>query len=159
MFDSITEPFSRWPSRNTTVGLPWNPVLLNWWVECSGRECFRSNVNPLVLKLMCLDLFIDAQCLYIIKLNVKGHTCSSWECSFNVWLYSKCTGTNKTEELVSLEINQKKQHNQRNLFEFICIVRKNTCLTVGLGNSLQLVFLLDGVRVRWTLEKKKRCSY
>lgn len=51
---------------------------------------------------------------------------------------------------MSLERNGRKthHHNKRNLFEFICFVRKQTRLTVGLGNSLQLVFLLDGVGVR-----------
>lgn len=51
---------------------------------------------------------------------------------------------------MSFEINGKKlhKHKKRILFEFICFVRKHTCLTVGLGNSLQLVFLLDGVGVR-----------
>ncbi len=44
---------------------------------------------------------------------------------------------------------KKYTHNiDRNFFKFICFVRKQTCLTVGLGDSLQLVLLLDGVRVR-----------
>lgn len=40
-------------------------------------------------------------------------------------------------------------------FKFISFVRKRTCLTVGLGDSLQLVLLLDGVRVRRTLEEQE----
>lgn len=49
-------------------------------------------------------------------------------------------------------------HSHTYLFEFICFVRKHACLTVGLGNSLQLVFLLDGVGVRWTLEENIHIS-
>lgn len=51
-----------------------------------------------------------------------------------------------------------KHSNSTEISWFICFVRKRTCLTVGLGNSLQLVLFLDGIRVRWTLQRERNLS-
>lgn len=51
-----------------------------------------------------------------------------------------------------------KHSNSTEISWFICFVRRWTCLTVGLGNSLQLVLLLDGIRVRWTLQRERNLS-
>lgn len=52
------------------------------------------------------------------------------------------------QSYVEVNLKKKRKALNRNFSKFICFDRKETCLTVGLGNSLQLVLLLDGVRVR-----------